>query len=109
MLPLWLIRVATTERLTPEQANRLGNLLHEWRRAEQLNQEQAAERLRVSRNYFQLLERGIGQRREKTPANPRLSTLILFAAAIGKEVPELVADIMFGNSDAREVEGPNGA
>lgn len=38
------------------------------------------------------------QRREKTPANPRLSTLILFAEAIGKDVPDLVADIMFGDS-----------
>jgi len=55
-----------------------------------LTQEIAAERVGISRNHYQLLESGLSDRAKLTPANPRLSTLLALAAALGCQPADLI-------------------
>ena len=74
-------------------ARALAVRLRDQRDAVGLTQEQAAERAGLSRNHYQLLESGLSDRAKDTPANPRLSTLIDVARALGCDVTHLVDGI----------------
>ncbi|WP_082690503.1 helix-turn-helix transcriptional regulator [Mycobacterium sp. M26] len=80
-------------------AETLGRRLAELRQARGLTQETVAQAAGISRNHYQLLECGIGQRGERKPANPRLSTLIALSEVLGITVPELIEG-MFNQSDS---------
>jgi len=75
-------------------AEALGQRLAELRQARGLTQENVAQAAGISRNHYQLLEYGLGQRGDRKPANPRLSTLIALSNVLGTSVPELI-DGMF--------------
>lgn len=68
----------------------LARRLRDHREAAGLTQEKAAERAGLSRNHYQLLESGLSDRAKKTPANPRLSTLLDLSEALGCKVSDLV-------------------
>ncbi|ACZ29816.1 transcriptional regulator, XRE family [Xylanimonas cellulosilytica DSM 15894] len=70
--------------------------LRDLREAAELTQERAAERARMSRNHYQLLEAGYSDRTKRSPVNPRLSTLLDLAAALGCTVAELVYGLPLG-------------
>lgn len=80
--------------MTPAQ--RLGALLSALRQERGLSQEDVAHAAGMSRNHLQLLEAGLSNR-DGTPANPRLSTLISLAAALGTDVPTVVG-VMFADT-----------
>jgi transcriptional regulator with XRE-family HTH domain len=82
----------------PENATALALAmrLRDLREAAGLTQEHAAELSRMSRNHYQLLERGLSDRAKESPANPRLSTLVAIAQALGCTVSDIV-----GGLDAR--------
>ena len=67
--------------------------LREKREAVGLTQEVAAERAGLSRNHYQLLEAGLSDRSRNTPANPRLSTLLLLAEVFKCDVSDLVSGL----------------
>ena len=73
-----------------EHAKALGQRLVALRYARGLTQEEVAQAAGISRNHYQLLEHGFGQRGERKPANPRLSTLVALSEVLGTSVPELV-------------------
>ena len=75
----------------------LGQRLAQLREAKGPTQEEVAHAAGISRQHYQLLESGLGVRRTKAPANPRLSTLIKLSEVLGTTVPDLV-DEMFGRS-----------
>ena len=77
-------------------AEALGRRLAELRSARGLTQESVAHAAGISRNHYQLLERGLGQRGDRKPANPRLSTLIALSKVLGTSVPDLI-DGVFGS------------
>lgn len=64
-------------------AEALGQRLAELRQARGLTQENVAQAAGISRNHYQLLEYGLGQRGDRKPANPRLSTLIALSNVLG--------------------------
>ncbi|WP_228760025.1 helix-turn-helix transcriptional regulator [Pseudactinotalea sp. HY158] len=67
--------------------------LRHQREAVGLTQETAAERARISRNHYQLLESGYSDRAKGTPANPRLSTLFDLAHALDCTVVDLISGL----------------
>lgn len=71
----------------------LGRRLQQLRVAKGLSQDAVAHAADISRQHYQLLESGWGERRSKKPANPRLSTLIALSKVLDTTVPELVSDI----------------
>lgn len=71
----------------------LAERLRELRAARGLTQEQVAQAAGMDRNHYQLLESGLSDRRKKTPANPRLSTLVALCEIYETTVPELVVDV----------------
>lgn len=76
-------------RLSDALAERLRSL-----RAEAgLTQEQVAHQAGINRNHYQLLESGLSDRAKRTPANPRLSTLVALCGVYGTSVPDLVVDV----------------
>ncbi|MFB7878021.1 MULTISPECIES: helix-turn-helix transcriptional regulator [unclassified Nocardia] len=75
----------------------LGQRLAALREARGLSQEEVAHAAGISRQHYQLLERGWGVRSTQSPANPRLSTLIALSKVLGTTVPDLV-DEMFGRT-----------
>ncbi|MGO1316566.1 MAG: helix-turn-helix transcriptional regulator [Cellulomonadaceae bacterium] len=72
------------------RVGRLANRLRDLRTAAGLTQEKAAERAGLSRNHYQLLESGLSDRAKRTPANPRLSTILDLAHALDCDAAELV-------------------
>jgi len=85
--------VPTESPLERELALAFGVQLSTLRHAAGLTQEKVAERAGMSRNHYQLLESGLSDRARKSPANPRLSTLLDIAAALGCEAADLVKDL----------------
>ncbi|WP_232423281.1 helix-turn-helix domain-containing protein [Mycobacterium sp. 155] len=79
-------------------AQALGRRLCDLREARGLTQEVVAEASGMSRNHYQLLERGLSNRKTKRPANPRLSTLVALSEVLGVSVPELI-DAIFADSN----------
>lgn len=80
-------------RLDSALALRLGRHLEKLRAASGLTQEQVAQAAGLNRNHYQLLESGLSDRKRNTPANPRLSTLMAVAAALGTSVPEIAVQL----------------
>jgi len=71
--------------------------LRKYRDQAMLTQEEAAWEVGVSRNYYQLMEAGLSNRRLGTHMNPKLSTLLAIAKAFGITLDELVADLPLKN------------
>jgi transcriptional regulator with XRE-family HTH domain len=71
-------------------ALRLGRRLQDLRLAKGMTQEQVAFAAGISRNHYQLMERGLSDRAKELPANPRLSSLRGIAGVLGLPVPDLV-------------------
>lgn len=82
--------VPTESPLEAQLALALANRLRDLRTAAGLTQEKAAERAGLSRNHYQLLESGLSDRAKRTPANPRLSTILDLAHALDCDAAELV-------------------
>jgi DNA-binding XRE family transcriptional regulator len=76
-----------------ELAEALGKRLSELRQERGLTQEAVAQAAGISRNHYQLLEYGLGQRGDRKPANPRLSTLVALSDVLGITVPNLIDGI----------------
>lgn len=75
-------------------ALRLGQQLQALRRSTGISQESFAHQVGLSRNHYQLLESGLSDRKERTPANPRLTTLVRIAGALGMTVSELLGRLV---------------
>jgi transcriptional regulator with XRE-family HTH domain len=73
-----------------EFAQQMGRRLQRARLAEGMSQEQLAHRCGVTRNHYQLLERGY--LRTDQPANPSIKVLVSIAVVLGVEVADLVPD-----------------
>ncbi len=84
-------RVSSESPLERELVLALARRLRDLRDGAGLTQEKAAERAGLSRNHHQLLESGLSDRAKKTPANPRLSTLLDIAKALDCDATDLVA------------------
>lgn len=82
----------------------LAERLRDLRAAKGMTQEQAAHAAGMDRNHYQLLESGLSDRKKKTPANPRLSTLAALCDVFETTVPDLVVDIFRAGPDAPAVE-----
>lgn len=77
--------------LDPAAAQALGLLLQRHRADLQWTQEQVAVEAGISRQHYQLLERGLSNRYSETPANPRLSTLLSLMEVLRIDREELFA------------------
>lgn len=88
--------------LDRETALAFARRLRDRREAVDLTQEKAAEAAGMSRNHYQLLESGLSDRAKKSPANPRLSTLLDLATALRCEVAELVEGLQAKRDGAQE-------
>lgn len=88
-----MITVPTESPLEAQLALALANRLRDLRTAAGLTQEKAAERAGLSRNHYQLLESGLSDRAKRTPANPRLSTILDLAKALNCDVADLVTNL----------------
>ncbi|GAA4740744.1 helix-turn-helix transcriptional regulator [Gordonia alkaliphila] len=82
-----IVSESPAEQLLSQQ---LGTQIARLRHARELSQDALAERAGISTNHLQLLESGLSDRSKKTPANPRLSTLIALSAALDVPLPELL-------------------
>ncbi|GAA1860863.1 helix-turn-helix transcriptional regulator [Myceligenerans crystallogenes] len=80
--------------LTESEAQALGHRMQKLRMDAGLTQEAVAQQAGISRNHYQLLERGLSDRAKNTPSNPGLTTVMDIAAAIGVTLAELLADIV---------------
>lgn len=58
-----------------------------------LSQEKAAQQARISRNYFQALEKGMSDPARRSPANPTLTVLIDLSHALDMTFAELAAEV----------------
>lgn len=76
-------------------ADALAERLKALREQRGLTQEEVAHAAGINRNHYQLLESGLSDRKKRTPANPRLSTLVRLSEVLGTEVPRLVADVFW--------------
>ena len=66
-----------------------------------------AKRAGINRNHYQLLESGMSDRLRRTPANPRLATLVALAKVYGTTVPKLMADVFrIAKAAAKSDEAP---
>jgi transcriptional regulator with XRE-family HTH domain len=90
--------------LARTRALALAERLRDLRAAKGMTQEQAAHAAGMDRNHYQLLESGLSDRKKKTPANPRLSTLAALCDVFDTTVPDLVVDIFRAGPDAPAVE-----
>lgn len=77
--------------LDPAAAQALGLLLQRRRADLRWTQEQVAVEAGISRQHYQLLERGLSNRYSEAPANPRLSTLLALMEVLRIERDELFA------------------
>lgn len=71
----------------------MGQRLRALRENADLRQDAAAEAAGISRNHLQLLEDGLSNRAKRTPANPRLATLLALCEAYETTLPQLMADL----------------
>jgi len=74
-------------------AQALAKELRDLRLRSGMTQEQVAHAAGINRNHYQLLESGLSDRAKKTPANPRLSTLVSLSEVYATTVPDLVIDV----------------
>lgn len=74
-------------------ADALGRRLAVLREERGLTQEALADAAGITRNHYQLLENGISNRRTRTPANPRFSTLVALSKVFGMTAAEFVAEV----------------
>lgn len=75
----------------------LGRHLSELREAKGLTQEEVALAAGISRQAYQLLEAGLRARKPRTPANPRLSTLVSVSQVLGTPLPVLLGEVFSRN------------
>ncbi|WP_284292203.1 helix-turn-helix domain-containing protein [Luteimicrobium album] len=87
-------------------ADALADRLRALRAAAGLTQEQVAHQAGMNRNHYQLLESGLSDRTKRTPANPRLSTLVALCDVYGTSVPAFVIDIFQNRPGGITIEVP---
>ena len=85
-------------------AQALAKRLRALRAPTGMSQEQVAQAAGIHRNHYQLLESALSDRRKRTPANPRLSTLVALCRVYQTTVPDLVIDIFRPTPDTPGVE-----
>ncbi|MGB3696845.1 MAG: helix-turn-helix transcriptional regulator [Gordonia sp. (in: high G+C Gram-positive bacteria)] len=61
-----------------------------------LSQEALAEAVGISANHIQLLESGLSDRKKRSPANPRLNTLVALSRALQLPLTELIGNAVRG-------------
>ena len=71
----------------------LGTRLRVLRWESRLSQADVATRAGINRNHYQLLESGLSDRLRKSPANPRLATLVALCDVYDTTVPALMFDV----------------
>ena len=71
-----------------EYARQLATNLQTRRHAAGLTQEQLAHKAGITRNHYQLLERGYWRR--GSPSNPRLSVILRLATALDLDIAALL-------------------
>ncbi|MFT3714783.1 MAG: helix-turn-helix transcriptional regulator [Gordonia sp. (in: high G+C Gram-positive bacteria)] len=74
-------------------AQQLGRHIAQLRVARGLSQEALAHRAKISNNHVQLLESGLSDRQKKSPANPRLGTLLSLSRALDVPLATLLDGI----------------
>lgn len=72
----------------------LGHRLQRLRTDAGLSQERVAQLAGISRNHYQLLERGLSDRKKDTPSNPTLTTLLDVSAALDSPLTEILTDFI---------------
>lgn len=97
----------TTPPLRPEEAARLAATLRTLRTERGLSQEELAHRAGMSRNQYQLLEKGLSNRTSAAPSNPHLSTVVAIAAALDTSVARVITDVFQPPEGVHvEIDGP---
>ena len=71
-------------------SQQLGIQIARRRVEKNLSQEALADLVGISTNHLQLLESGLSDRKKRTPANPRLSTLVALSDALDVSLPDLL-------------------
>ena len=89
-----------TRPLERELALMLGHRLQRLRTDAGLSQERVAQLAGISRNHYQLLERGLSDRKKDTPSNPTLTTLLDVSAALDSPLTEILADFIAQRTSA---------
>ncbi|MBR6459278.1 MAG: helix-turn-helix transcriptional regulator [Actinomycetaceae bacterium] len=78
---------------------RLGEFLRQRREELGLSQEDVALRAGMDRRHYQELEHGFSNSRTRSPANPRLLTLVNLAAALEMDIEEFLGRLGTAFSD----------
>ena len=84
---------AVDSRAPHAYGRQLGVLLQERREELGLSQEDVALRAGIDRRHYQELEHGFSNSRTRTPANPRLFTLVNLASALEMDIEEFLAHL----------------
>lgn len=71
-------------------ARRFGALLHRARVEAGLSQNHVATAAGMDRRHYQELEQGFSNSRKRTPANPRLVTILGLARALGIDPADMI-------------------
>ena len=82
--------VALDSRMARIYGRRLGVFVRKRREELGLSQEDVALRADMDRRHYQELEHGFSNSRTRTPANPRLFTLICLAEALEMEIADFM-------------------
>lgn len=90
-----------TRPLDRDLAVQLGHRIQRLRMDAGLSQERVAHLAGISRNHYQLLERGLSDRAKNTPSNPTLTTIIDVAAALEKPLDEVLRDFITARDPRR--------
>lgn len=83
-----------TRPLDRDLAVKLGHRIQRLRIEAGLSQERVAHLAGISRNHYQLLERGLSDRAKNTPSNPTLTTIVDVAAALRCPLDEVLRDFI---------------
>lgn len=85
--------VAIDSRVAYVYGRRFGAFLRKRREELGLSQEDVALRADIDRRHYQELEHGFSNSRTRTPANPRLLTLIKLAGALDMDVEDFFRNL----------------
>ncbi|XCB29953.1 helix-turn-helix transcriptional regulator [Arcanobacterium hippocoleae] len=73
-------------------AKSLAKTIRKRREELHLSQEQVAYKASIDRSHYQIIEAGLANRKTRTPANPRLNTLLQIADTLDCSIIDLLKE-----------------